>query len=187
MTPEETRTGTTGRDLLLACGILSSLLYVATDISAALRWDEYSYAAQGISELSAIGAPTRNFVVRRFLVYAVLATAFGAGVLLASGTRRALRVTGWLLVGHGVLDLVAPFFPMHQRGAPGSVTDTMHLILTAATVVVTLLYIGFGAAALGRRFRAYSIATLVLLLVFESSRSSTLHASPRASRRPGWG
>jgi hypothetical protein len=47
------------RKLLLICGIVSSGLYVAADILAAMRHEGYSYADQTISELSAIGAPTR--------------------------------------------------------------------------------------------------------------------------------
>ena len=45
--------------LLLSCGLVSSLLYVATDICAALGWHGYDYTAQAISEYGAIGAPTR--------------------------------------------------------------------------------------------------------------------------------
>jgi len=43
------------RKLLLICGILSSLLYVGTDILAAMLYEGYSYTSQSISELGAIG------------------------------------------------------------------------------------------------------------------------------------
>ena len=53
------------RKILLVCGILSSLLYVAIDALAALRYEDYhSYASQAISELGAIGAPTKPLVDR---------------------------------------------------------------------------------------------------------------------------
>jgi len=42
----------------------------------------------------------------------------------------------------------------------------MHLAFTAATVCLMLLAMGFGAAAFGRRFRLYSVATIVILAVF---------------------
>jgi len=45
--------------ILLICGIISSVLYIGTDITLALLWKGYSYTSQAISELSAIGAPTR--------------------------------------------------------------------------------------------------------------------------------
>ena len=44
---------------LLWCGIIASVLYIATDMFAATLWEGYSYTAQQVSELSAIGAPTR--------------------------------------------------------------------------------------------------------------------------------
>jgi len=56
--------------------------------------------------------------------------------------------------------------PMHQRGAGVSATDVLHIADAAAIVLLILLSIGFGAAALGKGFRIYSIATIVILLVF---------------------
>jgi len=51
-----------GRRVLLACGIFSSLFYVVTDIAGTLSWNGYSYTSQNISELLAIGSPTRSFL-----------------------------------------------------------------------------------------------------------------------------
>ena len=53
--------------ILLMCGIVSSLLYVAMNIFVAMQWDAYSSVSQTVSELSAIGAPTR-FAVDRFMI-----------------------------------------------------------------------------------------------------------------------
>jgi len=153
------------RKFLLVCGILASLLYVGTDILAAMRWEGYSYTSQSVSELRAIGAPTRPFLVPVLLIYAMLEIAFGWGVREAAGQKRVLRIAGVLLIGLGVVDLVAPFSPMHLRGAESTLTDTMHVILTVVTVLLILLIIGFGATADGKRFRHYSIATILILLV----------------------
>jgi hypothetical membrane protein len=154
------------RQVLLVCGIVSSLLYVATTILGSMRWEGYSSTSQAISELSAIGAPSRPLVVPLFLTYSVLVIAFGVGVWGSAGRKRALRVTAGLLVGYGVLCLAGPFAPMHLRGAEATLTDTMHIILTIVTVLFILLTIGFGATAFGKRFRLYSIATILILLVF---------------------
>jgi hypothetical protein len=51
------------RKTLLVCGILSSLLYVAMTVFIAMQWEGYSSASQTVSELSAIGAPTRSLWV----------------------------------------------------------------------------------------------------------------------------
>lgn len=153
------------RKLLLICGILASLLYVASDILAAMGWEGYSYTAQSVSELRASGAPTRPFLVPVLLIYAMLEIAFGLGVRGAAGQKRALRIAGALLIGLGVVDLAAPFFPMHLRGAEFTMIDTAHIILTVVTVLLILLVIGFGAFADGKQFRLYSIATILILFV----------------------
>lgn len=55
---------------------------------------------------------------------------------------------------------------MHLRGVEGSLTDTMHVVVTSVTVLPILLAIGFGAGAFGRGFRRYSLLTLVTMIVF---------------------
>ena len=67
------------RKALLVCGILAAVLYAGTDILAAMRYEGYSYTAQAVSELFAIGAPTRAVVVPLFLTHGVLQIAFGIG------------------------------------------------------------------------------------------------------------
>jgi hypothetical membrane protein len=57
---------------------------------------------------------------------------------------------------------------MHQRAVlaagGGTLTDTLHLVWAAITGVFFMVLVGFGAAALGKRFRVYSIATMVVVL-----------------------
>jgi len=154
------------RTILLICGILSSLLYVGTDILAALRYEGYSYTAQTVSELSAIGAPTRPLVIPIYVAYDVLLIAFGLGIRASARSKRTLRITAGLIVGIGVVGLAALPFPMHVRGTGMTLTDTMHIVLTGAIVLLTLLAMGFGATAYGRRFRLFSIVTLVTVVVF---------------------
>jgi hypothetical protein len=156
--------------LLLSCGIAAAVLYIASDILATLRAAGYRYTDQTISELSAIDTPTRPLLVLVGILYSLLVIAFGVGVWGAAGRNRALRVLGGLLVGGGVLGFVWPFTPMHQREAlaagGGSLTDTMHLVMAAVTSLFFLLEMGFGAAALGKWFRRYSIGTILVLVVF---------------------
>jgi hypothetical protein len=150
---------------LLICGILASLIYVGSDILAALRWEGYSYISQTISELRAIAAPTRPLLIPVLAIYAVLEMAFGSGVRGAAGQKRSLRITGVLLIVLGVVDLVvAPFFPMHLRGTEFTLTDTMHKALTGVSVFLILTIIGFGAAAHGKWFRLYSYTTILVLI-----------------------
>jgi Protein of unknown function (DUF998) len=155
-----------GRTALLVCGIVSSLLYVAMNVFVAMQWEGYSSASQTVSELSAIGAPTRRQWVALGIAYTLLVIAFGLGVWGSARRNRPLRVVGGLMVSYGVISLAWPFAPMHLRGERLSLTDTMHIVLAIVTVLLMLLAIGFGTAAFGTRFRLYSIATLMILLAF---------------------
>lgn len=149
------------------CGVLAPMLYVGTDVVAALRWEGYSYAAQTISETFAIGAPTRSLILLRGVGYSLLMIAFGLGVLESARGRYRLLVAGGLLVGISIIDLLAPFVaPMNLRGAERTLTDTMHIVLASVDVLFILLIIGFGASAFGKRFRLYSIGTLLIVVVF---------------------
>ena len=158
------------RKSLLVCGILSSLLYVATTIVVAMQWEAYSSASQTISELSAIGAPTRSLWAVPGAIYTLLVTAFGFGVWASAGRIRALRIAGGLILAYGALGVLWPFAPMHLRetlaAGGGTLSDTMHLVLASVTVLLMLLAISFAATAFGTRFRVYSLATLAILTAF---------------------
>lgn len=150
------------RKSLLRCGPASSLLYVVIDVAAALSWRGYDYAFQAISEYGAVGAPTRFYVLVPFLLYDLLTIAFGAGVCGYPG----LRVAGSLLMAVGAIGLVATFLPMHLRGSPTDLSDTMHLVLTGLTVACIVGSVAFAAAALGGGFRWWSIAAIAAMLGF---------------------
>ena len=156
------------RKALLLCGIASSLLYAA--MIWGIRYDGYNPISQVPSELTAIGAPTRALWARLGWVYTVLVTAFGVGLWSFARGNRAVRIVGGLMLALASLGLLWPFAPMHQRevlaAGGGTRADTLHQVLAAVTVLLMFLAIGSGAAAFGRRFRLYSIATIVVLLVF---------------------
>ena len=153
--------------LLLFCGILSSLLYVVLNIVTVVLYKGYSVVSQTVSELSAIGAPTRSLWVSLVAFYSILVIAFGCGVWKSAAGNRRLRVVAIMLITVAVIGFFWP--PMHQRevlAAGGkTITDTLHIVFTAVTVPLMMLAIGFGAAALGRKFRIYSILTLLILIV----------------------
>jgi hypothetical membrane protein len=156
------------RKALLICGVISSLLYVGADLLAAVLYPGYhSFTSQAISELAAVGAPTKGLVDPLFIAYDILVIAFGVGVWRSAGRKRALRLVGGLLVGIGMVGLVAmPFTPMKLRGTGNLSTDAPHIAVTAVIVLFIFSAIGLGASLFGRQFRLYSYATLLTLLVF---------------------
>jgi hypothetical protein len=158
------------RKVLLACGIAYSLLYaVINDVVAAALYDGYSRTSQAISELSATGAPTRTLLTALVPLFTALMIAFGIGVWKSADGNRALRVTGGLLVAHGAtfpLWLLAPMTSREAMGATMPSNDVGHLVLTVVTILLIVSQVGFGATALGKRFRLYSLLTAITVLVF---------------------
>jgi hypothetical protein len=155
------------RKASLVCGILSSLLYAAMLVFVPMLWEGYSSASQTVSELSAIGAPTRPLWVFLGVIYNLLVIAFGWGVWASSGRNRRLRAVGGLMAAYAVVGVPWMLFaPMHLRGIEPTLTDTMHVVLAMVTVLLMLLAIGYAATALGHNFRLYSIATIAILIAF---------------------
>ncbi|MFI5204677.1 MAG: DUF998 domain-containing protein [Flavobacteriales bacterium] len=156
------------RKALLVCGILSSLWYVAINIFVPTMYDGYSMASLTVSELSAIGAPTRILWVLLCMLYPLLFAAFGWGVLQSTGGNRALRMVGGLIIVYSIMNFYWP--PMHQRevigAGSGTLTDTLHITWAMITLVFMMTMMGFGAAALKKTFRIFTIATFVVFIVF---------------------
>lgn len=158
------------RRLLLSCGILASVLYVIITIVTGVLWPAYDPLGQTVSELSAVGAPTRVLWAILSAPYTLMMIAFALGVRASAGPNGKLRLAGSLLFVYALLGLLWPFAPMHLRQvlASGGATwtDTMHIALAATTEAIYLVVLGLSAAALGNRFRWYSAATLAVLLAF---------------------
>jgi hypothetical protein len=152
----------------LACGIASSVLFGL--MIWAIRYEGYSLMSQVPSELTAVGAPTRHLWARLGWINAALEAAFGWGVLRSAGQRRAVRLVGGLILAHASLAFLWPFADMHTREATAAggaaFSDRLHVVLGGVTVLLMFLMMGFGAAAFDRRFRLYTLASIVLLLTF---------------------
>lgn len=156
------------RKALLICGILSSLWYVVINIFVPIQDKSYSLVTQTVSELSAIGAPTRVLWVLLVLLYPLLFAAFGWGIWKSAIGNRSLRVVGALIIVYSVLNFYWP--PMHLReviAAEGeTISDTLHIAWAMMAILFMMLMMGFGAAGLGKRFRLFTIGTFVIFIVF---------------------
>jgi hypothetical protein len=156
------------KQVFLFCGILSSALYLAADAYAWSQYPGYSPVSQAFSELLAEGAPTRPFMVAvAGAPYNLLVAVLGLGVWASPGRGRASRIAGALLVLYAVISyLGGTVFQMDPRGVEGSARTMLHEIATAVMVLSMLLSMGVGAFLLGPRFRLYSLATLLTVVVF---------------------
>lgn len=155
---------------LVSAGSFMFALYIVMDVAASLAYDGYSYKDQTISELSAIGAPTRSLWLVMSVFYQLLSFAFAFGVLAIAGNRRRVRIVGWLLLVAAISGLLWWFAPMHQREVlaadGGTWQDTMHLAVGAVSSILFFATIGVGSFAFGWRFRSYSFVTIGLMVVF---------------------
>jgi hypothetical protein len=155
------------RKIFLICGLLSSLLYVVTDVIASWWYEGYNIIDQNYSELLATGAPTRPAMLLVSIVYNLLVAAFAAGVWTTGSPKRMAHITGAVIIGYAVLSFVTPvFFQMDMRGAQVTPLGSLHPHMTAVMSLFILSSIGFGAFLLGKRFRVYSFTTIALLIVF---------------------
>lgn len=154
----------------LICGIVSSLWYVVLNIFVPMQWPAYHNASQTISELSAIGAPTRMLWVWLCVPYTLLVILFAWGVWKSAGKNRSLRIAGRLMIAYGLLGILWPFAPMHLRetlaAGGATISDTAHIGLGVVTEILYLFALIFAAKAFGKSFRIYSITSFALLLFF---------------------
>jgi len=152
---------------LLLSGIFSSFLYITLNVVTVFLYKGYDAASQTVSELSAIGTPTRAAWITWASLYSLLIIAFGIGVWLAAERNRRLRIVAILLIADAVIGLFWP--PMHRRevleAGGGTLTDTLHIVFTVVTIPLMIGIIAFGATAFGKSFRLYSIITLALLVI----------------------
>ena len=150
--------------ILLACGVAAPLLYAAMNVIGPMQYPGYDWTSQSVSELSAIGTSSRPLWAMLGYAYEALLILFGLGVLQTAGRSRPLRVIRGLLVANAVIGLTWP--PMHPRGAGFTTTDTLHIVWTGASLLLFLSIMGFGATALGTRFRWYTIGTIAVHVLF---------------------
>ena len=160
------------RKILLGCGIVSSVLYVVSDVIGALRYPGYSYADQEFSELTAQGSPVRPLMIAlNEIPYTLLVSAFAVGVWTSAPPKHAGRITGAMLLGYAASGMAGGVvFPMNTREAlaagEGTLRNAMHIPATMVMSLFIVLAMGFGASLLGKRLRYYSYGTIAILVVF---------------------
>jgi hypothetical protein len=148
--------------LLLLCGVASSVVYAATDILASMRWEGYDWTARMVSDLLAVSAPTRSFIVAPMLAYNALILAFGIGVWLAR-RNRAQGVTAILLIVYAIAGVIGLLvFPLNYN-ASGS-GATMHMVATFTLIVLMFAFIVSAAGGGGTAFRIYSAVTVAIII-----------------------
>lgn len=162
--------------LLLSCGILASLLYLATDLWAGKLLKGYSSSTQSMSELGAAGSPTRQLVVVLTLAAGTFLIVFGVGVWKTSASMILPRIVAGLIIGNAVAGLLATlFFPNRlgvrpEFGTPG-------VLLMFLSVLCFVLAMVFGVVAFHGWMRFVSMAIPVAYVLLATLRFATAASS----------
>jgi hypothetical protein len=155
----------TARRALLACGVASPVLYAAADAVAGWRTPGYSFRDHTISELGAIGAPSRLVFSLLLVGVYVLLTAFGLGVRRAAAGRARVRRVGTLVVALGLLALtVGQVAAMRPRGTAQGLAGALHAGEGAVAMALLFAAMGVAAGAFGPGFRGYTIVTVAVVV-----------------------
>ncbi|NCI52057.1 DUF998 domain-containing protein [Sediminibacterium roseum] len=150
--------------LLVSCGILAPLLYIAMNVFIPGRFPGYSTVTQTISEISAWNAPTRTLWLWWAGGYVLLTAAFGIGIIRSASGNWILYIAGYFVLIYAAFNIYWP--PMHLRGAGTSFSDKLHITWAIITILLMMLIMVFTMAALGRSFRIYTLITFLVFIVF---------------------
>jgi hypothetical protein len=158
--------------ILITGGIIAPLLYLGIDRLAGSLIKGYSFSAQSMSDVSAIGSPQRMLAVLLTIVACVFMTAFGGGVWLASNQLLLLRVVSVLIIGNAIFGLVATvFFPTHYGVRPNF--NSAGVLIMFSSVLFFVLAMVIGALAINGWFRIFSIAIPVAYILLAILRFAT--------------
>ncbi|MFX1490222.1 MAG: DUF998 domain-containing protein [Promethearchaeota archaeon] len=150
--------------ILAICGMLSPIVYTAMWIIGGILQEDYSHIRTDISSLFAIGAPNKRLMQAFIIISSVLLLVFYIGLHWAINDGGGSNVGPILFIISSILGvLVAFFFPLDEGGEIKTYSGKMHIILVAASGILTIA----GMIALWLRLRfvaewsAFAIFSLI--------------------------
>ena len=149
-------------------GVISFLSYSAAVIFAPLAYPGYDWMAQAVSDLSAANAPSLTLWNQLSALYNVCETACAIVVCIGiQGQKTKLLRTGIYLftVMEWISAVGYRMFPLSDSGYAGEFQDVMHMVVTAAVVLLSIasLTVIIVAGAKSRSCRSYGICAAVAL------------------------
>ena len=149
-------------------GVLSFLSYTAAVVLAPLAYPGYNWMAQAVSDLSAANAPSLALWNQLSAFYNVCEVVCATVVCLGiQGQRTKLLRTGIYLFA--IMEWVSAIgyrmFPLSDSGYAGAFQDVMHMIVTAAVVLLSIvsLIVIIAAGARDRSCRSYAVCAGIAL------------------------
>ena len=154
-------------------GVLSFLSYAAAVVFLPLAYPGYNWMAQAVSDLSAANAPSLTLWNQLSALYNVCEVACATVVCIGiQGQRTKLLRTGIYLFA--IMEWLSAIgyrmFPLTDSGYAGAFQDIMHMVVTVAVVLLSIisLIMIIAAGAKNRSCRSYGIcaaAALAMMLV----------------------
>ncbi len=144
---------------LLACGVAASASWVAADLVAGTSWSGYDFIHQSVSELLAIGSPTRGLFLPFDIAHGLLLIAFASGVWASAQPGRGVRVAAGCIAASAGFGLAANLVPM-RIGVPAA-ENTGGVVVGALSVGCSVAAMVAGAVGFRGRLRTWSAATIL--------------------------
>ena len=163
--------------ILAVCGMLSPIVYTVMWIYVGSLDSEYNHIRDDISSLFANGAPNRRKAHVLIIVSSVLLLIFYLGLHEGINDGSDSIIGPILLVISSILGvLVAFFFPLDEGGEIKTYKGKMHIILVAASGILTiagmvLLWLRLQSVAIWSGFATFSIVSAIvsaILIVISS-------------------
>ena len=153
-------------------GVASFLSYLIAVLFAPLAYPGYNWLSQAVSDLSAYDAPSRELWGQLSSVYGTcgIVSVTLACVYVQNRLNRTLRVGIYLFaIMNWVSSIGYSMFPLTTSGYAGTFQDIMHIVVTAAVVLlsiaslVTIMVGGYRE----KKYRSMAIyASICLLSMF---------------------
>lgn len=149
-------------------GVLSFLSYTAAVVFAPLAYPGYNWMSQAVSDLSAANAPSLTLWNQLSAFYNVCEVACVTVVCIGiQGKKTRLLRTGIYLFA--VMEWISAIgyrmFPLTDSGYAGAFPDVMHMVVTAAVVLLSILslILVIAAGAKDRDCRSYAVCAGIAL------------------------
>ena len=157
--------------ILAVCGMLSPIVFTAMWIYCGSLQSDYSHIRDDISSLFAIGAPNKRLTQSFNIISSVLLFIFYIGLHEGINDGGGSMVGPILFLISSILGmLVALFFPLDAGGEIKTLRGKMHLILVAASGILTIagmvaLWFRLHLVAAWSAFAIYSLISGVVSLI----------------------
>ena len=149
-------------------GVVSFLSYTAAVVFAPLAYPGYNWMAQAVSDLSAANAPSLGLWNQLSALYntceVVCVTAVCVGI--QGRESRLLRTGVYLFAAMEWVSAIGyRMFPLSDSGYAGAFQDVMHMVVTAAVVLLSVvsLTVIIAAGAKSGSCRAYGVCAAIAL------------------------